>query len=273
MITHFADMLLKFGDGREEYHTDIGQYKVKAPTELIVNPSNISDLCSFVFDDLDDNFNNPQWLCSRSIICPTNEEVDEINDFMLSQFPSDVERMYLSNDSLLEGNEHHYPLEYINTLNTSGMPPHKLKLKIGCSIILLRNMDLSNGHGNGSRYVVRQLSTRIIEAELSTGPHAGNLLHIPTIPICPSQTTFPFKMKRVQFPVKLAFSVTSNKAQGQTLSKVGIYLGRNFFSHGQLYVAMSRVSSSTNIKILARNATFPNKSGHFIDNIVYPEVF
>ena len=268
----FSKMLIEIGDGKEQYYPDLGRYKVKASSELILPTTNICDLCNFVFADLDEHFNDPHWLCTRSIICPTNDEVDEINDIMLSRFPSDAHITYYSTDSLLDGNEHHYPLEFINTLTTSGMPPHKLMLKVGSPIILLRNLDLSSGHGNGARYVVRRLNARIIEAELSTGPHAGNIVYIPRIPMCPSQTSFPFKMKRIQFPVKLAFAITSNKSQGQTLSKVGIYLSRNFFSHGQLYVAMSRVSSINNIKILAKNATFPTKSGYFIDNVVYPEV-
>ena len=76
-------------------------------------------------------------------------------------------------------------------------------------------------------------------------------------------------MQRKQFPVRLCFSMTANKAQGQTLKKVGLYLKSDFFSHGQLYVAMSRVGNSGYIKIHAN----PRASGNtLINNVVYPEV-
>jgi len=52
---------------------------------------------------------------------------------------------------------------------------------------------------------------------------------------------FPFKWKRRQFPVRAAFVMTVNKSQGQSLRCVGIYLAQPCFSHGQLYVACSRV--------------------------------
>ena len=45
--------------------------------------------------------------------------------------------------------------------------------------------------------------------------------------------------------------MTVNKSQGQTTPNVGVYLPTPVFSHGQLYVAMSRATSRTNIKILA----------------------
>ena len=45
--------------------------------------------------------------------------------------------------------------------------------------------------------------------------------------------------------------MTVNKSQGQTIPNVGVYLPAPMFSHGQLYVAMSRATSRTNIKILA----------------------
>jgi hypothetical protein len=62
---------------------------------------------------------------------------------------------------------------------------------------------------------------------------------------------FPFQFKRKQFPIRLSFAMTANKSQGQTIPNVGVYLPAPVFSHGQLYVVMSRATTRTNIKILA----------------------
>lgn len=69
-------------------------------------------------------------------------------------------------------------------------------------------------------------------------------------------------MQRRQFPVKLAFAVTANKAQGQKQDTVGIFLPTPMFSHGQLYVAMSRATDAKNLKI-----SVPNTA-----NVVFREV-
>jgi ATP-dependent exoDNAse (exonuclease V) alpha subunit len=60
---------------------------------------------------------------------------------------------------------------------------------------------------------------------------------------------FPFKWHRRQFPVRLAFAMSIHKAQGQTLDHVGLYLEKDTFAHGQLYVAVSRVRNFQNLKI------------------------
>ena len=79
---------------------------------------------------------------------------------------------------------------------------------------------------------------------------------IPRIPFIPVENNkYPFPFKRTQFPVRLSFAMTINKAQGQTLDFVGIYLPEPVFSHGQLYVALSRATSSKNIKILIKHNT------------------
>jgi ATP-dependent DNA helicase PIF1 len=62
---------------------------------------------------------------------------------------------------------------------------------------------------------------------------------------------FPFQFKRKQFPIRLSFAMTVNKSQGQTIPNVGVYLSAPVFSHGQLYVAISRATARMNIKILA----------------------
>ena len=107
--------------------------------------------------------------------------------------------------------------------------------------MLMRNLDPKRGHVNGTRYIVKALYPRIIFAEIAVGPYKGNEIMIPRIAFYPKDVSLPIELERKQFPVRLCFAVTSNKSQGQTLKYVGIYLNQDFFSHGQLYVAMSRV--------------------------------
>jgi hypothetical protein len=79
---------------------------------------------------------------------------------------------------------------------------------------------------------------------------------------------YPIDIKRIQFPIRSAFAMTINKAQGATLKKAGVFLNDPVFSHGQLYVALSRVASMNDIVV----ATNHENSGT-TRNVVYTEVF
>jgi hypothetical protein len=83
----------------------------------------------------------------------------------------------------------------------------------------------------------------------------------------PSKTDWPFVLRRRQFPFRVAFVITINKSQGQTFNNVGVYLLSLVYSHGQLYVVISQVTSSVNIKIF--NGEGPNR---YMRNVVYKEV-
>jgi ATP-dependent exoDNAse (exonuclease V) alpha subunit len=61
----------------------------------------------------------------------------------------------------------------------------------------------------------------------------------------------PFKLKRKQFPIRLSFAMTINKAQGHTIANVGVDLPEPMFANGQLYVALSRGISRATTWVLA----------------------
>ena len=93
-----------------------------------------------------------------------------------------------------------------------------------------------------------------------------------------ANTRLPFTFSRRQFPVKLAYAMTINKSQGQSLTKVGIYLPQCVFSHGQLYVAFSRAQDPENVKtfiIPIENKQGPMPSplnNTYTSNVVYRNV-
>ncbi len=214
-----------------------------------------------VFPNLNENLSNLTWLRERTILAPKNETVSEMNNILLDQLNG---RNYvkLSIDSLVENDDGvNYSVEFLNSLEPSGLPPHKLNLKKGAPIMLLRNMDPPT-LCNGTRLVVNDVKHNVIVATIITGCGAGKRVFIPKIPILPSDVEIPFK--RIQFPVRLSFAMTINKSQGQSLRVAGIQLEESCFSHGQLYVALSRVGCSDNLKIFA-------PGGH-TKNVVYHEV-
>ena len=93
---------------------------------------------------------------------------------------------------------------------------------------------------------------------------------IPRITLRPKDREFPFEWSRRQFPVRVAFAMTINKSQGQTLQNVGVWLNEPCFAHGQLYVYISRVGSPNNLKFAIRQVD--SCRGYLTSNVVFKEV-
>ncbi|KAI3952456.1 hypothetical protein MKW92_010794 [Papaver armeniacum] len=151
------------------------------------------------------------------------------------------------------------------------MASHKLTLKVGVSIMLLRNLSNADGLCNGTRLIVTQLGDTVIQAEILTGPGSGNRVFIPRILMTTPETSLPFILHRRQYPVRICYAMTINKSQGQSLPNVGVYLEEPVFSHGQLYVAISRTTRRQGLKILIKkNGKEPDG---YTQNIVFQEIF
>ena len=233
---------------------------------------NVGDLIQEIYPSIEHS-QTTQYFLERSILSCRNEDVDDINERILQTFPGD-ERIYQSADSVAveEGADapyqQPYPAEFLNSLTASGLPLSRLCLKRGCPLMLLRNLKVKDGLCNGTRLQLLEMTNRLLHCRIFGGTHDGKEVLIPRITLEPSNEALPIKLQRRQFPVRLAFSMTINKSQGQSLQFMGLDLRTLVFSHGQLYVALSRCTSASNIKVL-----FPStENGTKTLNIVYPEV-
>jgi ATP-dependent DNA helicase PIF1 len=254
----FTQTLLTLGNGKTPVDSETGL--IDLPASLCQLSQTESELRNRVFPNIVQQYKNHGWLCERAILAPRNDIVNVINNNIQALIPGG-KQVYQSIDTMVEEDESvNYPTEFLNSLEPPGMPPHKLTLKIGTPVILLRNLDAPR-LCNGTRLAIKQLRNHVIEATILTGCAKGEDVFIPRIPLQP--TDVPFEWKRLQFPVRVAFAMTINKAQGQSLKVVGINLEGSCFSHGQLYVACSRVGTSNNLHIYAPDP--PGKTA----NIVY----
>ncbi|CAF3061617.1 unnamed protein product [Rotaria sp. Silwood2] len=249
----FAEQLLAIGNGKIPADPVSGLINISDNFCNIVE--SVEELKNKVFPNIQTQYKDHKWLCERAILAPKNVNVNAINLQIQQQLPGEA-ISYKSIDTVKDIDMVvQYPTEFLNSLEPSGMPPHNLRLKIGSSIMLLRNLDAPR-LCNGTRLCVKTLMPHVIEATIMTGCAKGEDVFIPKIPLLPSD--IPFEFTRLQFPVRLAFAMSINKAQGQSLKVAGVNLETPCFSHGQLYVACSRVGTGENLYVFAPDGKTKN---------------
>ncbi|XP_026476423.1 uncharacterized protein LOC113382080 [Ctenocephalides felis] len=242
----FSKQLLNIGNGN---------VAVDASSGLITFPA---DFCSFtntkeelihcVFPNINQQFHDLNWLSERAILAAKNKDVDDLNATIQSSLPGEC-ITYKSVDTATNQDDIlNYPTEFLNSLKLPGLPPHNLQLKVGSVVIMLRNLNQPI-LCNGTRLVVKKLMNNVIVAKIIKGKYKGQDVLIPRIPMIP--TDLPFDFRRLQFPIRLAFAMSINKSQGQSLQVCGINLEFLCFAHGQLYVACSRVGKPSSLFIYA----------------------
>ncbi|KAF1865966.1 hypothetical protein Lal_00041664 [Lupinus albus] len=210
----------------------------------------IEAIVSSTYPDLQLHYSDEQFPQCRAILASTIDIVDQINEYVLSIIPSEEEE-YLSSNlvDMFDVND----------------------IEVGTLIMLLRNLDQSERLFNGKRMVVTEMTNHVLEAKIMSGKNVGHIIYIPWMSMSPSQTPWPFKLIRRQFPIIISYAMTINKSQGQSLESVGLYLPKPVFSHSQLYVAILRVKNKKGLKILIHD-----KDGNTLKsttNMIYKDVF
>lgn len=211
----YARFLLGVGNGDERYVDIPAQSKCDTLDQLI----------DAIYPDVEHKLSDDDFFAKRAILAPVNQAVDEINSSLLGRLPGE-EVIY----SWLDAPSNKFMIELIRPV---------LRLKIGSPIMLLVNIGF--GLCNGTRMRCEGFGPNHIKARIICGFLKGRVIDITRI----------HSGQKWQFPIAPCFAMTINKAQGQTFDQAGIYLQRPVFSHGQLYVALSRVHSFGGMKIFS----------------------
>ncbi|KEH38034.1 PIF1-like helicase [Medicago truncatula] len=207
--------ILSIGDGNDALDEN-GEMKVEIPKDLLITDTTNPwmSLIDLVYPDLNDNLGDPLFFQERGILAPTLDSVEHVNEYMMSLIPGE-EKEYLRSDSVCRSGENS-------------------NLQIDQLFMLMRNIDQANGLCNGTRLTVTHLGKSTIAATVIIGKKACTRVFIPRMNLIPSDPGLPFKFRRM---VNLCF-------------RVGIYLPKPVFMHGQLYVVVSRVTSRKGMKLL-----------------------
>ncbi|XP_017239732.1 uncharacterized protein LOC108212518 [Daucus carota subsp. sativus] len=281
-INAFAQWVLDMGNGIQctpvPSKPEMLEDDVLLPEQFCnLNEENsVENMINTIYPDFISNCGNSKYLSERAILTPTNQTVGHLNSQIVDMIPSEMFTYYsVDNAEEFGGNDADlssaFPIEYLNSMNLPGMPLHDLKLKVGAVVMLMRNLNQTLGLCNGTRMIVTKCLKFCVECEVICGSFIGTRHFIPRMELCPSDTRMPFKLVRKQMPLQICYAMTINKSQGQSLQTVGLYLPKAVFTHGQFYVAISRVTSPYGLKVFVDDDS--GSSTNLTQNVVYKEVF
>ena len=210
-------------------------------------------LAQHVYPNLNKNCMVPGWMNGRAILAPTNKQVTDINNMITDSFPGQPHILTSSDELINQDDLARFNIEYLNSLEPSGLPAHRLFIKPGMPLMLMRNLNPKMGLCNGTKLIFNKVhKNNLLECSIAGGEFHSRKVLIPRITLRPKEREFAFEWSRRQFPVRVCFAMTINKSQGQTLQNIGVWLNDSCFAHGQLYVAVSRVGSPSRVKFAIR---------------------
>jgi hypothetical protein len=231
--------------------------------------------------------------CARAaMLCPHNRTVDEHNLAYLRAIQGDAVTLYATEkpqrDDCADGISL-MTTDFMARISEPGKPDHELVLKAGALAMVTRNLFLANRLLNGSRVVVDVVTRKVVVVRALLPPAAGSRSDAPCalgprvlIPRITCDVTVPgggasLTVKRTQFPLRVAYAITTNRSQGKTLARACLDIRSDVFGHGQLYVALGRVCDRGSLALLVDKARIVRDPADgslalIVRNVVYPEL-
>ena len=147
----YAEFLLQIGEGKVPTCLDIGQDMIEIDKSMKSKAATLAEFCKSIFTNLKGKIKNgmktrdikPDWskdIIDRAIIAPKNTHVDRVNEILMNEIEGEEFILKSADKVLNEKDEFKFPTEWLNNQNPSGTPPHRLLLKRGAPIMLLRNL-------------------------------------------------------------------------------------------------------------------------------------
>jgi hypothetical protein len=195
-MQEFATWLLNVGAGEGLDNSE----RITIPQHMQCPDYTVSSLIQEIYPDIDVGEKDDQYFLDRNILAGTNDNVMELNAELLEKFPGE-KKVLLAADSVEFDdpgmNDYQpYSVEYLNSLVSSSLPLAHLALKIGCPVMLLRNLDPSKGLCNGTRLRVSEIRTRVLKCKIISGDirFAGKAVFIPRITLAPTAEDLPIPL-------------------------------------------------------------------------------
>jgi hypothetical protein len=274
----FTDMLLKIGDGNSyDINVQLMQEDEETCTSTVRLPlikifSNEEEALQF----LHPNGFHFATMHRRAILATTNASGDRWNTVIQRMNPEAVLHELLSADVFNEVDDvngilrHMVDETVLNRFFKNGVPSHKLLLKKNDICLILRSYSKKEKIATNTRVRILKITTFCVQVEtLTNNPQVVNLNRVRF------QFRLPFgrsySMVRTQFPLRLAYCMSYNKAQGQEYAKTLVDITSQAFSHGHAYVACSRVRDVNDIAFFAPDEDIADGAA-ILQNVVYPSL-
>ena len=257
----FAAFVAEVAIGEVPIHkvTVEGTPLIALPAHLITAHTNVDEALEWFMPTTDVHTNT---FANMSILCGDNARVDELNAKIQTRRQTPTTTLY-SCDRMKDMPAEDFlgvgcTPEFLYDLQPKNTPPHALTLAVGDIVFLMRNLDIRLNLTNNTRLRILDIKNKYVKVQ-RLGSSDTHLIPRISFSFKMDRRRLPLEVHRSQFPFRLAYAMTFNKSQGQTLDKV-LYDGttrthpkhksHGAFTHGQLNVALGRVRNRHSIRIL-----------------------
>ncbi len=197
----------------------------------------------------------------RMLLALTLETCASVNQMCFAKLPGAKIDMPAADSYVDCSDRDAFPPDYVESVPMKGAPPYLIQLAVGAKYMCIKNIDVQRGIINGTMLRLISIGRRVLQFQIVSGRSTGSIESLTKVmfTITPEASGLPFTILRRQFPIIPAYCLSVHKAQGQSLLEVGIIFESDPFTHGQLYVAFSRVGSFESAFVCHQGDNIRNK--------------